>query len=75
MRTWFLLQGADPPVDTSVGAPQESVKTAEAAPATATVLCSEAVHGTVADYNLNYANCSNVRWFDAVFSDGRNPIV
>lgn len=63
------------PVSIVVGTSTGAMTMPEGDPAAGTVLRSEAVAWTVADYNSKYANCSYLRWFNAIFSDVRNVIM
>lgn len=60
------------PVRTGVGTPQEMVTTPEGPLVPATVLSSEAVDCTFADYKSKYADCFEVLRFNAMIFDGRN---
>lgn len=58
-----------------VGVRKKTLTTPEGAPVHATVLCSEAVDWTVADYKSKNVDYFDARRFIAVFTDGRNVIM
>lgn len=63
------------PVNTGAGASPEAGKKPQGGSTAVTVLQSEAVDWSVADYKSCYADCFDIRWFNAMFSDGRNASV
>lgn len=63
------------PVDTGVGASPGAVTIPESCSATATVMRSEAVDWSVADYKSKFADCFDVRRFNAMVLDSRNAIM